>query len=138
MIGDAIKSKNAIGLTFRYIPISTTGTEYLKRITDFTESAIKTSLFTKQEIAAAQERGIGDAIIGKLICYEFVSCNISKVMNAFNIHKGHIHEIGFVIDSRQIEMFRLLQRDCGEKMNVRKLSPEDINKRLYGKEKILQ
>lgn len=138
MIGDAIKSKNAIGLTFRYIPISTTGTEYLKRITDFTESAIKTSLFTEKEIAAAQERGIGDAIIGKLICYEFVSCNISKVMNAFNIHKGHIHEIGFVIDSRQIEMFRLLQRDCGEKMNVRKLSPEDINKRLYGKEKILQ
>ena len=137
MIGDAIKSKHVTGLSFRYIPISTIGVEFLKRITDFTEDAIIKSIFTEDERNAAKKKGIGDAVISNLICYEFVSCDISKIVNAFNVHKGHISEIGFVIDSRQLQILRLLQGACEERINVRQLTPEDINKRLYGKEQIL-
>ena len=102
MIGDAIKSDKVIGLKFRYIPIDVAGTEYLKRITDFTESAIVAILFSEQEINAAREKESGAAVIGNLICYEFMSCNISKIVNAFKIHKEHISEIGFVIDEQQL------------------------------------
>ncbi len=43
MIGDAIKSKTITGQTFRYIPLSRVGAEYLKRITS-TLSSQKTLL----------------------------------------------------------------------------------------------
>ena len=102
MIGDAIKSDKVIGLKFRYIPIDVAGTKYLKRITDFTESAIVAILFSEQEINAAREKESGAAVIGNLICYEFMLCNISKIVNAFKIHKEHISEIGFVIDEQQL------------------------------------
>ena len=79
----------------------------MKRITDFPKRAFITSVFSEQEIAAAKEKGIRDTGIGNLICYEFVSCNISKIVNVFKVYKEHILEISFVIDERQLKIFKL-------------------------------
>jgi len=141
MIGDAIKSKKLTGQTFRYIPLNRDGAEYLKRITDFSEQAIISSLFSESEIKAAKDLGVGDAVIGNLICYEFVSCNVTKIIEAFNRHADDILKIGLVIDSRQIGFIRMLVKSfvgTPGNMNARQLPGKDINLSLYGKEKILE
>lgn len=137
MIGDAIKSKKLTGQTFRYIPLSRDGAEYLKRITDFSEQAIISALFSESEIKAAKDLGVGDAVIGNLICYEFVSCNVTKIIEAFNRHADDILKVGFVIDSRQMGFIRRLLGNPKD-MNARQLEGKDINLKLYGKEKIIE
>lgn len=137
MIGDAIKSSKLTGQTFRYIPLNRDGAEYLKRLTDFSEQAIISSLFSESEIKAAKDLGVGDAVVGNLICYEFVSCNVTKIIEAFNRHADDILKIGFVIDSRQLEFIHRLLGNP-QNMNARQLQGKEINLKLYGKEKILE
>lgn len=138
MIGDAIKSKKLTGQTFRYIPLNRVGAEYLKRITDFSEQAIIASLFSESEIKAAKDLGVGDAVVGNLICYEFVSCNVTKIIEAFNRHKDDISKIGIIADTRQMSFIFTLFGRPQEGVKSKKLSGEEINRRLYGKEKILE
>ena len=78
-IGDAIWNKSITGTAFRYIPKSIDGATSLKHITTTTREEFLKAAFTEEERRAAEKAGEGEAIIKGLICYEYLSCNVSKL-----------------------------------------------------------
>ena len=78
-IGNAIKNPSLIGTEFCYIPMNENGCKSLDLITTFKSEEINVMLFNDEEIRLAKQNKMGDAIKGNTICFEFLSCNVSKL-----------------------------------------------------------
>ena len=78
-IGDAIWDSSLTGASYRCIPMEKNYITILQYICKFTKDEIIASVFSEGERANAARAGIGEAIIGDLICYEYLSCNITKL-----------------------------------------------------------
>lgn len=130
-IGDAVFDDTVLRTNIRYIPLSREGAESLKLISRIPQQELLSHLFSVQEMQSAKARGIGDGIIGNLVCYEFVSCNLSKLAQ---IKKQHMNlsEVGIICRESQIDFVsEFLQ---ATKLNVRVFEDEAMNELLWRKD----
>lgn len=120
-IGDFIWNKAITGTAFRYIPMTEDGVTSLKYITELTREEIQMACFTKQEIAAAAG-STADGIINGLMCYEFISCNVTKLAYIKQAHKD-LSKVGIICWEGQLPFVqnffdnatlnaRVIQRDA--------------------------
>ena len=79
MMGDTIKNIGLTNRSTRYIPISEDGILSLQLISTYTRREIKDLLFTKAEQEAVPAGYTADAFINGLLCFEFLSCNVTKL-----------------------------------------------------------
>ncbi len=79
LIGDVVWDRSLTGTEFRYIPLTQDGLISLRCITKMTRDDFIRFCFSEKEVQAARQIGMGDGIIGDRICYEFLSCNVSKL-----------------------------------------------------------
>ena len=94
-IGDAIWNKSIIGTAFRFIPKTTEGAELLRLITTTTREEFLQMAFAENERAEAYQQGTGEAVIKGLYCYEYLSCNISKLAYIKRTHED-LSKVGIV------------------------------------------
>lgn len=86
-IGDAIWNKAITGAAYRYIPKTIEGAKLLHLITTTTREEFLQIAFQEDERSEAYQRGIGEAFIKNLCCYEYLSCNISKLAYIKRTHE---------------------------------------------------
>lgn len=104
LIGDAINDNHVTGTNFRYIPCTMDGITSLKLITTYTKQDFIDMCFTEEE----QQKGpsiYADAQINGLACYEFLSCNITKLAMAKKIYND-ITKVGIVCWEGQVEFLK--------------------------------
>ena len=89
-----------------------------------------------KKMKAAQEQGVGDAIIKGLICYEFVSSNISSLIRIREQHAENMSGVGIVCDVEQVPFVRLFFTNFPE-IKIRALSTNKINQFIFGREDVL-
>ena len=77
------------------------------RLLNFSNEQFKRMCFTTDEMKAAQEQGVGDAIVKGLICYEFVSSNISSLIRIREQHAENMSGVGIVCDVEQVPFVRM-------------------------------
>ena len=130
------KGKKGIRIPFYYIPMMRFGCVTLKRLLNFSNDQFKRMCFTADEMKAAQEQGVGDAIIKGLICYEFVSSNISSLIRIREQHAENMSGVGIVCDVEQVPFVRLFFTNFPE-IKIRALSTNKINQFIFGREDVL-
>ena len=99
MMGDTIKNIGLTNRSTRYIPISEDGILSLQLISTYTRREIKDLLFTKAEQEAVPAGYTADAFINGLLCFEFLSCNVTKlayVKSKFPDMKWEHGDVGIV------------------------------------------
>lgn len=99
MMGDTIKNIGLTNRSTRYIPISEDGILSLQLISTYTRTEIKDLLFTKAEQEAVPAGYTADAFINGLLCFEFLSCNVTKlayVKSKFPDMKWERGDVGIV------------------------------------------
>ena len=104
LIGDAINDKNVTRTNFRYIPCTKEGVTSLGLITTYTQQDFIDMCFTEEERQKGMSIG-ADAEIKSLACYEFLSCNITKLAMVKNTC-GDISKIGIVCWEGQVEFLK--------------------------------
>ena len=131
-LGDAVWNKAITGAAFRYIPANNVGAEYLNYITSITRQELLMVAFTKEELIAAEKETTGDAVTKGLICYEYLSCNVTKLAYIKRTHPD-LSKIGIVcwdgqqdflhrfFDSKNLRL-RVIKRDSLE--NIRPMRKE--------------
>lgn len=130
------KGKKGIRIPFYYIPMMRFGCVTLKRLLNFSNDQFKRMCFTADEMKAAQEQGVGDAIIKGLICYEFVSSNISSLIRIREQHAENMSGVGIVCDVEQVPFVRLFFTNFPE-IKIHALSTNKINQFIFGREDVL-
>lgn len=127
-IGDAIWDKSVTGVGFRYIPLSKAGMKSLRLITTYTRKDFLTAFFSPEERAAAvKQGGGGEGVIAGLTCFEFVSCNVSKLAYIKRTHKD-LENIGLVCCEEQKDFVATFMNFPG--LHIRCYSDNDINEML--------
>jgi len=124
LIGDAVWDRTLTGADFRYIPCTPDGSVSLRCITKLTGEDFLHICFDAEEIETAKQAGMGDAVVGGRICYEYLSCNVSKLARIKNRH-ADLSQIGIVCRE-------------GQEAFVRGFLGEDIPMRVYKKDAILK
>lgn len=120
-IADAIYNKKLTGTSFRFVPYSGDGVQLLKTITRVSRHDILCSLFSSAERAAAKESGAGDAIIDGLICYEFISSNLTKAAYILSHHPQDT-PLGIICYEQQSQFIkRAFANWCSLKLRVYRL-----------------
>lgn len=80
--GDAVRVNKVTGTEIIYLPTTAAGATSLRWLCEYSPSQFVNACFSAAERVCAERVGFGDAIIGDLICFEFVSCNLSKLEQA--------------------------------------------------------
>lgn len=128
LFGDAVRSKKVIGTEILYIPVSAAGAKLLHWLSTYGPAHITASCFDKEEIYNASRLGLGDAIIKDLICYEFISCNLSKLEVARQKRKEGV-KVGIICTQPQLD-FVVEYIGPPAPLPVRVLSEQEIQRRL--------
>ena len=106
MIGDVISNPTLTNTTTRYIPISAGGILSLKLISTYTKEEIVNLFFTKEEQQSVPTGYKADAISNGILCYEFLSCDVSKlafIKSMFPQMKWEHGDIGVVCWDEQAD-----------------------------------
>lgn len=83
-LAEIVQDPTLLETEMRYIPTNETGIITLRILSKYTQEEILNKCFTADERAAAKNQGYGDAVINGLTVYEFISSNISKLMEIKN------------------------------------------------------
>lgn len=127
-IGDAVWDKSVTGVGFRYIPLTKTGMQYLRQITNYTRKEFLSACFSSEERTSAVRQGKGgEAVIAGLTCFEFVSCNISKLAYIKRTYRD-LSNIGLVCWEDQKEFVADFMNFPG--LHIRCYSKDAINEML--------
>lgn len=120
---------------FRYIPMNEWGISLLHMLTNYTQEEILSACFTPDEREQAHKAKAGDGIIHRaptdsegLICYEFVSGNISKLARIKRWYEGRFDQIGIVCTQAQREF--VLHFLNVSRLNIRTLPDNQISGQL--------
>lgn len=137
-IGTLISStgNKSLRVTFHYVPVSRFGCVSLLRLMYFTSEQFKAMCFQQDERAAAKSLGMGDAIIKDLVCYEFVSSDVSKLSQVLARHKDSMDKVGIVCDVEQVSFIRCFFSEYPH-IKIRALETKKINSYFFGREELL-
>ena len=137
-IGTLISStgNKSLRVTFHYVPVSRFGCVSLLRLMYFTSEQFKAMCFQQDELAAAKSLGMGDAIIKDLVCYEFVSSDVSKLSQVLARHKDSMDKVGIVCDVEQVSFIRCFFSEYPH-IKIRALETKKINSYFFGREELL-
>ena len=72
----------------------------------YSPSEIQHLVFTEAEIAAAKQRGRGEAVVKGLQCFELVTMNLSKLLRVKEQYEAGIENVGFVCLESQAEFVK--------------------------------
>lgn len=104
-IADCIDDRTITGTSFRLIPLTREGITLLSLITKLTREDFLNACFQEDERAAAKRARIGEGIINGLYCYEFLSCNVTKLSFIKRNHPD-LSKVGIICWDPQIEFIR--------------------------------
>lgn len=140
-VAEAARNKKALGLPFRYISVSRDGALMLEYISTFNKQEILSHWFSEEERISVPRDIICDAVIqtteGKsLICFEFLSCNITKLNFAREQYVGRYGDIGIVCSEYQYQ-FVLDFFDNDKFLRIRPISADDIINLIDGIKEVI-
>lgn len=126
--GDAVRSTKVLNTDVIYLPATAAGATSLRWLVEFGPEKMLDACFTAEERHKAMQLGFGDAVIKDLVCYEFVSCNLSKLEKAKRKRKEGA-KVGIVCAKSQLH-FVVEYIGPPEPLPVRALPETDIQTKL--------
>lgn len=130
-LGTAVWDGSLTRTDFHYIPMNEWGICLLRLLTSYTQDEILSMCFTRQERDRAQQTKEGDGIISRnqpgsqsLVCYEFVSGNVSKLARIKRHYEGHYETMGIICTQAQRDF--VLRFMNLKSLNIRVLPTEKV------------